>query len=304
MPNTTKVLRPVHPGEILKEDLMAPLGLSINRLARELRVPVTRISEIVNGKRSLTADTCLRLARYFGTTPEFWDESAVNLRPTRRGSIVGEADCSRRAPDRGDSRSGVGHMGKRRRVMTRAWICALLMMPSVAMAQSDADLIAEATSPLPEQLRDGATVVVDGDDGSRQVLRQGTNAFVCHPDGPTPKGFYVSCSDERLSRSAMTEYRRLREQGLPEDEILAKVSAGVADGSLTPIPSGAMFFALSGPDKEHAELLVVIRVPDATAESTGLPTEPTDDEAWLMFPGTHQAHIMIGSPPYWWSPNE
>ena len=66
---------PVHPGEILHEDLMAPLGLSINRLARDLRVPVTRMSEIVNGRRSITADTALRLARYFSTTPEFW----VNL---------------------------------------------------------------------------------------------------------------------------------------------------------------------------------------------------------------------------------
>ena len=66
---------PVHPGEILREDLMVPLGLSINRVARDLRVPVTRMSEIVNGRRSITADTALRLARYFSTTPEFW----VNL---------------------------------------------------------------------------------------------------------------------------------------------------------------------------------------------------------------------------------
>lgn len=65
-------LPPVHPGEILREDLMTPFGLSINGLARELRVPVTRMSEIVNGRRSVTADTALRLARYFGMTPEFW----------------------------------------------------------------------------------------------------------------------------------------------------------------------------------------------------------------------------------------
>jgi addiction module HigA family antidote len=57
-------LSPVHPGEILREDLMAPLGLSINGLARDLRVPVTRMSEIVNGRRSITADTALRLARF------------------------------------------------------------------------------------------------------------------------------------------------------------------------------------------------------------------------------------------------
>ena len=71
-------LPPVHPGEILREDLMAPLGLSINRVARDLRVPVTRMSEIVNGRRSITADTALRLARYCSTTPEFW----LNLKST------------------------------------------------------------------------------------------------------------------------------------------------------------------------------------------------------------------------------
>ena len=65
-------LPPVHPGEILREDLMRPLGISINRLARDLRVPVTRISEIVNCRRGISADTALRLSRYFGNTSEFW----------------------------------------------------------------------------------------------------------------------------------------------------------------------------------------------------------------------------------------
>lgn len=68
-------LKPVHPGEILREEFMRPLGLSVNRLALELRVPVTRMAEIVNRRRSVTSDTALRLARLFGTTPEFW----VNL---------------------------------------------------------------------------------------------------------------------------------------------------------------------------------------------------------------------------------
>ena len=65
-------LPPVHPGEILREDLMQPLEISINRLARDLRVPVTRISEIVNCRRGISADTALRLGRYFVNTPEFW----------------------------------------------------------------------------------------------------------------------------------------------------------------------------------------------------------------------------------------
>lgn len=81
-------LPPVHPGEILREDLMVPLGLSINRLARDLRVPVTRMSEIVNRRRSITADTALRLARYFSTTPEFWVnlQSAYELDVATRAS--------------------------------------------------------------------------------------------------------------------------------------------------------------------------------------------------------------------------
>jgi len=63
---------PLHPGEILREQFMADFGVTINRLARDLRVPPTRVSEIVNERRSITPDTALRLARYFGTTAEFW----------------------------------------------------------------------------------------------------------------------------------------------------------------------------------------------------------------------------------------
>jgi len=61
-----------HPGEIIREDYLKPLGMSINRLALEHCVPATRRTEIVNGKRGITADTALRLARYFNTTPKFW----------------------------------------------------------------------------------------------------------------------------------------------------------------------------------------------------------------------------------------
>jgi antitoxin HigA-1 len=63
---------PLHPGEMLREEFMKPLGLSANALAMALRVPVTRISEIVRERRGITADTALRLARYFNMTPEFW----------------------------------------------------------------------------------------------------------------------------------------------------------------------------------------------------------------------------------------
>lgn len=67
-----KKLKPVHPGEILREEFMKPLGLSMNRLALDLRVPVTRIAEIVGERRGITTDTALRLARYFRNSPTFW----------------------------------------------------------------------------------------------------------------------------------------------------------------------------------------------------------------------------------------
>ena len=67
-----KLLDPNHPGEILLEDFMKPMGISINQLARDLDVPPNRISTIVNGVRSITADTALRLGTYFGVSPETW----------------------------------------------------------------------------------------------------------------------------------------------------------------------------------------------------------------------------------------
>ncbi len=72
-PNGWHITRPpVHPGEILREEFLIPLELSANRLALDLRVPVTRISEIVNCRRAITADTALRLERYFGMSAGFW----------------------------------------------------------------------------------------------------------------------------------------------------------------------------------------------------------------------------------------
>ena len=68
-------LTPIHPGEILAEEFLAPLGLSQYRLAKGISVPPRRVNEIVHGTRSVTADTALRLARFFGTSAEFW----VNL---------------------------------------------------------------------------------------------------------------------------------------------------------------------------------------------------------------------------------
>jgi addiction module HigA family antidote len=82
----TKKLDPIHPGEILEEEFMRPLGLSANALAKAIDVPVTRVSEIVRGRRGVSADTALRLGRFLGTTPELWLalQSEYDLRIARR----------------------------------------------------------------------------------------------------------------------------------------------------------------------------------------------------------------------------
>ena len=88
MPNA---MRPIHPGEILRDELAAR-GLSANALARALGVPANRITGILNGTRALTADTALRLARCFGTSPEFWMnlQQAYELRSARlkNGTVI------------------------------------------------------------------------------------------------------------------------------------------------------------------------------------------------------------------------
>ena len=68
----TEKLAPIHPGEVLLEEFLKPMNLSQNQLALATRVPARRINEIVHGKRRITADTALRLARYFGVSPQFW----------------------------------------------------------------------------------------------------------------------------------------------------------------------------------------------------------------------------------------
>ena len=69
---TGERLDPIHPGEILREEFLRPLGISVYRLAQDIKVPRTRLNDIVRGRRAISTDTALRLARYFGTSPEFW----------------------------------------------------------------------------------------------------------------------------------------------------------------------------------------------------------------------------------------
>ena len=90
-----KKLKPVHPGEILREEFLKPLGLSMNKVATELRVPVTRVAEIAAERRSVTADTALRLARYFNNSPAFW----MNLQSRYDLEVAGDEIAEKVARD-------------------------------------------------------------------------------------------------------------------------------------------------------------------------------------------------------------
>ena len=92
MRKKSQALAPIPPGEVLHEEFMKPHGLSANRLARDLDVPPGRISQILRGRRIMTADTALRLSRYFGTSPQFWLnlQTEFDLRVAQRsaGAVV------------------------------------------------------------------------------------------------------------------------------------------------------------------------------------------------------------------------
>ena len=87
---TRNRMRPIHPGEILREEFLVPLEMTAHALSQAIHVPATRINDIVKGRRGVTADTALRLARYFGNSPEFWlnVQAAYDLRAAEREAAV------------------------------------------------------------------------------------------------------------------------------------------------------------------------------------------------------------------------
>lgn len=103
--DTKDLIEELHPGRTILEEVLKPLGLSVNALAKELHIPTTRLNDIVRRRRGVTADTALRFARYLGTSPQFW----LNLRLWRRLVLplrVVEGGVFRRAAER--------HLGTRR----------------------------------------------------------------------------------------------------------------------------------------------------------------------------------------------
>jgi len=178
-----------------------------------------------------------------------------------------------------------------------AGAAALCTSVALAAVQSVDDQITEAVSPLPKELRAGATVVTyDPSTGDRKVLRPGTNSIECQPKNPAD-GF-IRCYHESIApRQAMEA--KLRAQKKSDKEIQAAITAATKDGTLKPPVPGSMSYRLTNKDGVIKRLWIV-SVPYATPETIGVSTASQRDAAlkghplpWMMLPGTAGAHIMI-----------
>jgi len=166
--------------------------------------------------------------------------------------------------------------------------------------QTEDQQIASAVLPLPETLREGATVLGYRTPEDLVELRKGTNGLVCLADDPNAASFHVACYQEGME-PFMARGRALRRSGVTGEAVDSVRYAEVASGAI-PMPKVAALWSVSGGpgswDAEKNEVrrgrpLYVVYMPFATTATTGLPTMPAADTPWLMFPGTPKAHIMF-----------
>jgi hypothetical protein len=166
-----------------------------------------------------------------------------------------------------------------------------------ARAASLDEQVAQATTPLPDDLRAGATVVFyDRTSGERKILRQGTNSIDCEPENP--KDGFTRCYNN-VNRPRREMETKLASQGKSDKDIQDAVGAAIKSGALKPPPMGSMSYRLTSKDGVIKRLWIV-SVPYATPEMLGVSTVSQRDGAlkgqglpWMMLPGTAGAHIMI-----------
>ena len=167
------------------------------------------------------------------------------------------------------------------------------LMSSIGSAQeqSTRQLVSEAVTPLPPGLREGATVVRYTESGEREVLRDGTNGLICRANPAAPP-FVVHCYHRELAKF-VSRVNQLNAQGKSPGEVRDQVSAEIRGGRLPAHPAGVAEYFLTGPDAPRSIPIMVVFVPGATSESTGLSSEPDNYRPWLMWAGTPGAHIMM-----------
>ncbi len=174
-----------------------------------------------------------------------------------------------------------------------------------AQHQANAEVVAAAVSPLPNPLRDGATVMQFNADGTLTQIRNGTGQMICLSDDPRAEGFHPACYHRDLE-PFMARGRALKAEGKDGNESRAIRFEEVKAGKLA-MPYRAMaLYSLTGPagsfnsetgEAPEARGLHVVYLPYSTEETLGISTAPARNRPWLMHPGTPGAHIMISIHP-------
>lgn len=178
--------------------------------------------------------------------------------------------------------------------MSKCFLTVVLMFTAgsaVGQEAATSRQIQEALMPLPESLRDGATVVLDAVPGKRVVLRKRTNALICRAN-TSKLMFSVFCHTQELD-VFYTRFAQLALEGKSNSEIRDILNAEVASGKLKSPPVGATVYEMSGDSSESSLPLMAIYLPYATCDSTGLSSDRDHYRPWLMWAGTAFAHVMI-----------
>ena len=174
-------------------------------------------------------------------------------------------------------------------------LAALLAAPALAAAQSsDEDLIAKAILAAPQRVRGGVGVVRWDANNNRIVVKENENGLVCwdRSDVPGTAPFAVQCSAEgNLPR--FEQNRKFAYQAADADERRALMAAAEEDGTRVLAAFGSVWYSMNGADQENANRHTTIAVPNATAETVGLPDSRRSDGLWLMEAGTSSAHLMV-----------
>ncbi len=172
---------------------------------------------------------------------------------------------------------------------------ALLAAPAVSVAQSsDEELIARATLAAPQRVRAAAGVVRWDANHNRIVVKESENGLVCwdRSDVPGTAPFTMQCSAE-ANLPRFEQNRKFAFQAADADERRALMAAAEEDGTRVLAAFGSVWYSLNGPNQENARSHTTIAVPNATAESVGLPDQRRADGLWLMQAGTSSAHLMV-----------
>ena len=174
-------------------------------------------------------------------------------------------------------------------------IAALLAAPATSYSQSDADVIAKATVAAPQRLREQAGVVRWDANGNRVVVRESGNGLVCwdRSDVPGTADFAVQCSAEGNLPRFEQNRQFAMEAGDDADARRAMMAEAEANGTRVEAEFGTVWYSVSGRDEASANAHITIAVPNATADSLGLPAERRSDSVWIMEAGTTAAHLMV-----------